>query len=221
MLKAMRRHAKYFYFLFGLVIVSFVLWVPQMGDEQGQGPVPLARVGQEEISLRQFWLAYDRAEEAMRDIYREEFDEQMRQRLREQVLQELLTESLLYQAALELGLRVSEQELQEAILNEPAFMRDGVFRKDIYFNVLRLNRLSPAQYEALKRRELLVQKMRLLITEPVKLTPQELEALKGEPETIGLLQEALLAEKRRAAVQSFLLGLRKRLPVVVNEELIS
>jgi hypothetical protein len=100
-------------------------------------------------------------------------------------------------------------------------MRDGVFRKDIYFNVLRLNRLSPAQYEALKRRELLVQKMRLLITEPVKLTPQELEALKGEPETIGLLQEALLAEKRRAAVQSFLLGLRKRLPVVVNEELIS
>ena len=68
------------------------------------------------------------------------------------------------------GISVSDEELQESIAHEPAFMKNGVFDKDVYLNRLRLNRITPEAYESLKRQELTVNKMRHLIELSVDVT---------------------------------------------------
>ena len=56
MLKSLRKHARYFYVLFVLVILSFVLWVPGMNRDSGQDAgQPLARIGDDVITQEEFW----------------------------------------------------------------------------------------------------------------------------------------------------------------------
>ncbi len=51
----------------------------------------------------------------------------------------------------------------DAITNEPAFMKNGVFDNQIYQNTLRLSRMTPEVYESMKRQELVIARMTRLI----------------------------------------------------------
>ena len=51
------------------------------------------------------------------------------------------------QKAKDLGIEVSEEEIKGSILSTPAFQRDGVFDERIYNQVLRQNKMTPADFE--------------------------------------------------------------------------
>ena len=57
--------------------------------------------------------------------------------VKQSVLERLVAEKLLDQSATELGLRVSDEQIKNAIMTEPAFQTDGVFDNDRYLAVLR------------------------------------------------------------------------------------
>ena len=38
---------------------------------------------------------------------------------------------------------MTDEELEDAIINDPASLRDGRFNKDIYLRILDLNRMTP------------------------------------------------------------------------------
>lgn len=57
--------------------------------------------------------------------------------VKQSVLERLVAEKLLDQTALELGLRVSDEQIINAIMTEPAFQTDGVFDNDRYLAILR------------------------------------------------------------------------------------
>jgi peptidyl-prolyl cis-trans isomerase D len=155
-----------------------------------------------------------------RDIYKDEFDAEAMD-LKNTVLNTLVEERLLLIAAVEAGFKVTDKELQDSIVNNPTFMRDGAFNKDVYLRTLQLNRMTPTYYEAVKRRELMLTKMRLIIEETVDLSPSELDVLSSGEEAYTALRETLLESKKNAAVKSFIEGVKKRVPVTVNEQLIS
>jgi peptidyl-prolyl cis-trans isomerase D len=219
MLKAMRKHARYFYVLFVLVILSFIFW--GVGGVDQNAALYVIEVGKDKVTLEQFWRAHDRMSDLYRDVYQDKFDEKMREELKEQVLETMVDELLLLHAAAEAGITVSDEELQEAITSDPTFTREGVFSSDIYKRTLELNRLTPAYYEAGKRRELVLTKMRRLIEDPVELLPSELEGLKGDEKVVEALKTALLEAKRKAALRSYLQGLKSRLEIKVNKQLVS
>lgn len=216
MLKSMRKHARYFYVLFVLVILSFIFWGVG-GVDNDTSTVPVATIGEhEKISLQEYWRSYERVLDLYREIYKEKLDPE-KMNLKEQVLDSLLEERLLYLAARDAGITASDDELQAAITSNPVFMRDGEFSRRIYLRSLELNRITPAQYEASKRRELMVEKMKKLVRESVDLSPAELQKAKGDDN----IRSVLLDSKRQAALDSFVEGLKARMEVKVNYELIS
>ncbi len=221
MLQFMHKHAKYFYVFFFLVIISFIfLYVGPL--DQNQSPV-VAEVGKEKIPLDEYWRAYDRFRNFYKEMYKEKFDKKMEEQLnlKQKVLETLIEERILRIEAEKLGLKVSDRELQEAIMSDPAFKRDGVFRRDVYLQTLRINRLTPGYYESMKRQELLVGKMSALIGESVVLTDDDLKGLKGDELYFNAIRDAMLKDKQQKLIRSYVETLKRSINVKVNTELIS
>ena len=60
MLQAMRKHAKYFYVLFFIIIITFVFWGVGTVDKTGDVEI-IADVGPYKITAADYWKTYDRA----------------------------------------------------------------------------------------------------------------------------------------------------------------
>ena len=88
--------------------------------------------GKYKISVRDYARVYDGMYKFYRDLYKDKFDEEMQKKLKikEKAIDSLISQTVLLIAAEENGITVSDNELQEAVMNEPAFMKDGVFRNN-------------------------------------------------------------------------------------------
>ena len=221
MLRAMRKHAKFFYVLFFMIIISFIFW--GVGTVDKSTAVPVAEIGKEKITVEEYGRAYDRAVGFYRDIYKEKFNDEMEKKLklRENVLDSLIDERVLLIAARSIGTTVSDEELEEAIKNEPGFTRNGVFDREIYMRVLQLNRLTPEYFENIKRYELTLLKITRLIGEAFDLADDEMRQITGDEQTAKAFRQALLFDKRQKAVKSYVEGMKKQIKIKVNTHLIS
>lgn len=221
MLYFMRKHAKYFYVFFFLIIISFIFFY--VGPIDKSTTVPVAEIGKEKITLEEYWKTYERARDFYRDIYKEKFDEELEKKLklREKVLDSLIEEKVLLLTAKDLGIKVKDEELEEAITHEQAFTRNGVFDREIYLRTLQLNRITPELFENAKRQELTLIKMKRLIGESVDLTDSEIKQITGDEQTIMALRQAVLLDKREKAIKSYVDGLKKQMKIKINAQLIS
>jgi len=222
MLKTMRHHAKYFYVLFIIVILSFILWGVGTVDKTGKGNI-VAEVGPYTISGEEYWRAYDNVFKFYRDVYKEKFDEEMQNKLKlkDLVLNSLIESKVLLAAAKSNGITVSDEELNDAIKNEPAFMANGVFDNYVYQNRLRLMRLTPASYEANRRQELIAQKMRRLIELSVYIPESEFSNPSGNEQTAQTMKAAAINREKAKAVQAYVEGLEKNMKIKINKDLLS
>ncbi|MFH1703601.1 MAG: SurA N-terminal domain-containing protein [Nitrospirota bacterium] len=224
MLKVMRKHAKYFYVLFFIVILSFIFWGIGTVDKNDGGEI-LAEVGKYKITTQEYWKNYENIYRFYREIYREKFDEDMekKMKLREKVLDSMIDEKVLLTAAKQAGISVSNDELHEAITHEPAFMRDGIFDNNIYLNRLRLNRITVEEYEKAKQQELVLMKMKLLIelSADVPDISTELKQLPSDENAMKMLSDTLLNQRKEMAVRSYIEGFKKKIKIKINTKLIS
>lgn len=224
MLKVMRKHAKYFYVLFFIVILSFIFWGIGTVDKNGGGEI-VAEVGKYKITTEEYWKNYENIYRFYREIYRDKFDEEMekKMKLREKVLDSMIDEKVLLIAAKEAGISTSNNELHEAITHEPAFMRDGVFDKNLYINRLRLNRITVDEYEKAKRQELILMKIKRLIelSADVPDISPDIKQLSGDEGAMKMLRETILNQRKEMAVRSYIEGFKKKLKIKVNTKLIS
>jgi len=221
MLKAMRKHAKFFYVLFFIIILSFIFW--GVGTVDKSTTVPVAQLDKEKITAEEYWTAYDRAREFYREMLKERFTEEAEKQLnlKQRVLDSLIDERVLLMAAKKAGITISDEELQSAVMNDPLFIRDGKFNKDVYVRTLQLNRMTPELFESMKRRELALNKMRRLIGEAVDVTALDIPAASGDEKAREGLRQTVLFELKDKAVKSYLEGFKKQMKVTVNQQLIS
>ena len=224
MLKVMRKHAKYFYVLFFIVILSFLFWGIGTVDKTGKGEI-VAEIGRQKITVQDYWRSYENVYRFYREIYKDKFDEGMEKKLnlKEKVLDSMIQEKVLLIAAKEEGMSISDEELQDAITHEPAFLRNGVFDKNVYQNRLRLMRITVEEYENAKRQELTLNKMRHLIELSVDVPDEntDLQKLSGDEKSRNMLREAMLREKQEKAVSSYIEGLKKSMKIKVDTKIIS
>jgi peptidyl-prolyl cis-trans isomerase D len=163
--------------LFG-VALSFVIGfgiLPTLRDEQGGGVV-VAQVGDRRITRGEWNQAYESLLEVYRQAYQDRFsDEMIRQlRLRETALDNLINQVLQLQEARRLGLEVSYEALQDRIRSLPYFQQDGRFSKDRYLRVLRMNRLTPGDFEKQQMEQMRVEAFQDFVRGTVKVSEQEL-----------------------------------------------
>lgn len=207
MLKTMRRHAKYFYVLFFIVILSFIFW--GVGDLDKPTAISVAEIGEERITVDEYWRAYENIRQMYRELYKEQFDEEFEKKLnlKEVVLNKFIEEKILLITASKMGIKITDKELQEAIINDPRFIRDGVFRKDVYYRTLELSRLTPEIFEKSLRDQLTIIKMKRMITSPIDKRLYE--------------DEKTANEVAEAAVKSYVDAAKQRMKIKINMELIS
>lgn len=175
MLSLMRKHAGSWLIkvILGVIVVVFVFW--GVGSYRARKESQIAMVNGEAIAVEAYRNAYRQLEEQ----YRQQFGDAMNQdllkslNLKEQALDQLINRRLVLQEAERLGLRVSEDELVQAIQRIPAFGENGRFDSRRYQRMLALNRMTAEMFEAGMREELLVEKMQNIILGSVKVSEAE------------------------------------------------
>lgn len=222
MMLFLRKKAKYFYILFILVIISFVGWGVGPNDN-GQSLTVVATVAGEDISQKEFLDRYRSEFDTYRQVYAEKFDEKMQKELKQRVLGIIVSGRVLYVAAKDAGIRVSDEELNDYISTQSVFQRDGVFRKDVYLNVLAGNYMTPKYYEETIRRDLMVKKLVSIVQATVDLTGPEVALLDQieDSEQAAEIRKSILENKIDQVLSTYVEGLKKRISVTVNQDAIS
>ncbi|RJG42172.1 peptidylprolyl isomerase [Motilimonas pumila] len=141
-----------------VVILSFAL--AGVGGYLGSTTEQAAvTVNGEDISRQDVETAYQNERSQMENQYGDAFaniaaDPNFSQQLRSNVLQRLVSERLTDQAIDELGLRVSDEQIKQAIRQMPEFQRDGQFDNQTYLAVLSRASYSPEQFRDYLRQDM-------------------------------------------------------------------
>jgi peptidyl-prolyl cis-trans isomerase D len=168
--------------VFIAIVVVFIFWgIGVMAPDQME---VVARVNDEVISRSEFERAYEDIQRLYRDLPVNSVSPDL---IRGQALDRLINMRLLVQEAQRLGLMVTDDELRRSIASIEAFRADGRFNKDAYLQVLRANRLKASDFEEAQRQQVLVNKLRQLVTAGVHVTENQLkEAFRFDNEKMSL-----------------------------------
>jgi len=176
MLKFMRTHATSWFIkiLLTLIIVVFVLW--GMGSIKDKKETIVATVGDNYVTRVEFDRAYHNFRKNLEGQLSPELLKGLN--IKQQVLDQLIDATVEQQWAQNIGLRVSDDELMQTILQNPAFQRDGQFDGNLYEQFLRSIGLDTVTFPTLLKRELMNQRVGNLVgNAAVILTEEEVKEL--------------------------------------------
>lgn len=180
-LKWLRDQFKHLKIVLWAVVAVFVLLVfVDWGTGRQQGPTGdyAVKVGDRTVSEREFLDELRRTERQLRDLYGTQWDQIRGQlNLASQTANQFIERELELAEAHRLGLRVSEEELQEEILSYPAFQREGggFVGPDLYRRILAANQMTPQLFEEKLTEDILARKLRTLVQEGVYVADEEVE----------------------------------------------
>ncbi len=166
-------------FVFWAIIATFVgtiflVW-GKGSNRGGEAPNQAVTVNGDAISFAQYQTVYRNLQQLYQNIYREKFNPALEKQLHlpQQAVDQLVDQALLLQEADHLGIKVSKDELVKSIAEIPAFQENGSFSKSRYLQVLNYQRLTPDEFEAMQRSQLLSQKVREQMQAGITVSDQE------------------------------------------------
>src|SRR5688500_6511816 len=112
----------------------------------------VATVNGQEIPLDEVNEAWQEQQPQYLEMFGGNLDEAQRRLLQEQLVDGFVRNSAIMQRSQELGFRVTRKQVQDAYLNEPAFQVDGRFDRSAAFARLASAGVTPAAFEAERRR---------------------------------------------------------------------
>ncbi|WP_233842985.1 SurA N-terminal domain-containing protein [Dyella sp. 2HG41-7] len=109
----------------------------------------VAKVGKREVDQQKFQDTINRIRQQQRAQLGDQFDPSVFEKpeFKQQILDELIGQQLLLQANEDLGMRVSNQALRDAIASNPMFQVDGKFNADMYRAQLASSGMTPDMYQ--------------------------------------------------------------------------
>jgi peptidyl-prolyl cis-trans isomerase D len=174
----MRKHAGSWMIkiLLGGIAITFVTWGGYQVTSQRSGR--MATVNGETITAEEYRLTYKRLIEQVQQRFGNNLNEEMIKNLQlpKQAVDQLIDQMLMRQAASDLEIRVSDEDLSRSIRSIGAFQTAGIFDPRRYQTILERNNLSPESFELSQRDSLLTEKLNILITGSVKVSDDEASA---------------------------------------------
>lgn len=175
MLELMRKHAKNWgmKLLLGIIIVVFVFYFGSLRDRDQTDTI--ATFDGKAISNADFQREYQNLIDVYRDRFGGNLNEEMIKglKLKEQATDNLIRQAIVIAKADELNVRVSDEELRNSILSYPAFQRNGIFDQHVYEETLRLNKMTPENFENMQRKVVITGKIQDLIVSGVHVSDRE------------------------------------------------
>ena len=164
--------------VFGVIVLSFIgtiFLVWGKGEKGLSGTEFAARVGKTNISFDE----YQRYLYRLRNIYSQlygrtitpEIEKQMG--LKKKALENIIDNALVRNAAHDMGIEVTKEEVEKEISTVPAFQKDGAFSFQLYQERLRGERMTPTYFEESVKDDLLIRKTKQKILEKVNVTDDE------------------------------------------------
>ena len=158
-----------------IIVLVFVFW--GVGSYQGGGRNVVATVNGEPVSFADYKRAYDVSSDRFRQQFGQDVPESMLAdgSFKNRVVDEMIQRILLMQGAREMGVVVTDVELQDKIQKMESFRNNGIFDLERYRQALSSSRLSTTDFEVSVRNDLLVAKVLERLDGFVDTTPRELE----------------------------------------------
>ena len=179
MLRMMRKNAKSWVvkFVFGVIIVVFSFW--GVGSMKAKQMTVAVTVNGKSIerktldnSFRDLWRRYQEQAQGQFNP-----DEARSRQIKQEALNGLVDRQLLLEQAALLGLTVGEDELRQRIASLAAFQQDGRFDQEAYRRALSFNRMTPTQFESGFQEDILLERVRTVVGDGVKILPDEVDIL--------------------------------------------
>jgi len=158
-----------------IIALVFIFW--GVGSSYRGTRNSVAQVNDEAITYEEFQKTYDR----LASQYRDQFGGNLPKGLLEsldlqgQALEQLIQRTLLRQGASEMGIMVSDLEVQQAVEKMEAFRTNGIFNVEQYKNILSSSGMTPTSFEDTMRTDLLAGKVLEHLSRFAKLTPLEVK----------------------------------------------
>ncbi len=137
----------------GFIAISFMF----TGYENSMGtPDTVARVGDIQISVRDYQNEYNRQLEFYRQMMGSDLTSQQIESfgLRQSAVQSLIQRSLMVQFARELGVHPGADAIRDEIRSLPYFQTGGRFDMNLYRQLLAANSLTPSEFESMIENQL-------------------------------------------------------------------
>lgn len=187
--------------ILGLIILAFVF--AGVGNYLVSGSNNnVAEVGSTPITRQDFESAYQNQRSRLQAQMGDYFGQLMAQpgyvdSLRQSVLQEMINDALMLQLADDLGLKISDQQVRQAIVDIPAFQNNGQFDKETYQSALRVNGYTPDSFAQVMRRSLLQEQLTQALQNSEFALPSEVK------QQVGLLTQTRNIERVTIAADQF------------------
>jgi len=176
MLRFFRKHARGWFMIaiIGIIIIVFVLY---FGSNRGGNTAnAIATIDKKIISDAEFRNEYgkllDRAQLSLGAKLTPEILKKMD--LKRQAYNDLLNRQIIITKAEDLKIQVSDEELRNMLMSVPALQTNGAFDERKYQQILRYNKLSAEDFEALQKAELIANKIETIVCEGIKISDQEI-----------------------------------------------
>ena len=180
LLQKIRDHAQgwFAYIIIGLLTIPFAVWGINYYFEGG-GPLDAAVVGDSKISLQEYQRTYQQQRQRLQGMLGDSLDPTLLEgpRLKQDTLRQLIDERVLNQLTRNQRLRVSDQQLRDALLALPVFQQNGGFNKELYERLLRNQGYTIAVFEEGLRLSLATEQLRNGVVASALTTPVELEKI--------------------------------------------
>ena len=165
--------------LFGIIVIVFVFFYGFSSLRKPDKDTTIAKVGNHKITMSQYQAAYKNTMEMYRSLYKNQFNEEMMEKLglKQKVLEDLISREMLLQEAERRGIRVTEDDIKNAIVSMPMFQQDGTFSEAMYKRALNYYGLTATEFEKDKERELMLRALENIVTRSAKVSDQELRDL--------------------------------------------
>lgn len=163
MFEFIRTHRRFMQFLLLLFIIpSFAFFGLEGYTRFKEGDNAVAKVAGNPITQQEFDMAQREQMERFRQMFGGQFDPKMLDtpEARQNILEGLIAQRVIAEEAKENRLSVSDQALQQTILNIPGLTGpDGKFDVERYKSLLASQGLTPVMYEARLRQDLALQQV--------------------------------------------------------------
>ena len=177
LLSLMRKHAKS-WLIKALIAIIAIVFVFYFGYSfHGREGIKIALVNDEVITAVEYQKSYRSMVEALQREYRGMWSDNLIKvfDVKNRALESLIIQKLVSQEAKKIGLDVTEKEVQDKIMSNPAFQFRGRFDESRYRSVLQNHHMTPEEFEVLVAREMIQDKVEQLLTTLSPVTDQEIQ----------------------------------------------
>jgi len=167
MITWMQRHKRWLVITIWISTIAFVGagFVGWGSYDYGKSSGNIGVVGTKEIKMAdlqsEYNTLYSQYQEALGGGFNQEMAKQFK--LEDAAFNSVVQKFLILNYAHELGLYITDNEVAKYLVQIPAFQKDNKFDKNAYLAVLKQNRNTPTDFEEKVKRDLLIQKVQLLV----------------------------------------------------------